>query len=93
MDLPDDAPVHEPAEVRAGVAPGDPELGHDLVGVERLRRDEQEPVDAGHGAVDAPVGPEPPPALDELGPGFGEAHVVSNFQKLLKIQFVLSGQV
>jgi hypothetical protein len=72
VDAFDQAPVDESAQVHAGVAARDVQAGHDVVGTERLVGDEQEGVNLGHGAVDAPVTAHLSPAADEQGFGLIE---------------------
>src|SRR5690606_14803926 len=78
-----ETPGDELAQVGVGVAAADLEPLHDLVGGERLGCDQQERVDHGHGAVDAPLRAERAPLGDEtlasLLESFGFGHTFGKY--------------
>ena len=63
---PDDAPALQLAQAGADVGARHAERRGDLLGVERLRREEQQRVDLRHRAVDAPPRAHLAPVEDEL---------------------------
>jgi hypothetical protein len=65
MDHLHDAPVLELLEAVAHVGAGDAERLADLLGVERLRGDEEQGMDLGDGAVDPPADAHLAPVEDE----------------------------
>ena len=84
----DQTPIDQRPEVHAGVAAGDLELVHDVVGAERLAGDEEQGVDFRHRAVDPPVPAHFAPASDQqvfgLLEGAGHRYSAPKFQNDLK---------
>src|SRR6202162_5839443 len=75
----DDAPALKFAEAGADVGTSDGEGDGNLIGGQRVRRDEEQGVDLGDGAVDAPAGAHFAPMEDEFLGGGGKRRALCVF--------------
>jgi len=69
----DQAPTHEVAEVGVGIAAGNLQLVHNLIGGERFAACHEKGVNLSHRAVDSPSRSHGSPVIDKLIAGGGEA--------------------
>ena len=73
----DDAPALQLLQAGADIGPGDVQGFGDLFRVERLRREIEQRMDLGHGAVDAPAGAHLTPMEDEFLLNWAELRHIS----------------